>query len=114
MRKLSLLLLKSFIGPFIITFVVAMFVLEMQFIWLYMDDLMGKGLSFWTILQLLVFASARIINLALPLAILMSSIMTLGNLAEHYELTSMKSAGISLFRILRPLVVMILLISLHP
>lgn len=111
MRKLSLLLLKSFIGPFIITFVVAMFVLEMQFIWLYMDDLMGKGLSFWTILQLLVFASARIINLALPLAILMSSIMTLGNLAEHYELTSMKSAGISLFRILRPLVVMILLIS---
>jgi lipopolysaccharide export system permease protein len=84
---------------------VAMFVFEMQFIWVYLDELMGKGLSTWVILKLLFFASARVVNMALPLAILMSSIMTMGALAENYELTAMKSAGVSLTRILRPLIV---------
>ncbi|MEZ4798328.1 MAG: LptF/LptG family permease [Flavobacteriales bacterium] len=105
MNKLTILLLKSYIGPFIVTFIVAMFIFEMQLIWLYLDDIMGKGLGVFVILELLMYASARIVNMALPLAILMSSIMTLGALAEHNELTSMKSAGISLFRILRPLIV---------
>ena len=100
-------MLRAFIGPFIVTFLVSLFVFELQFIWLYIDDLMGKGLSFWIILQLLLFVSARIVNMALPLAILMSSIMTIGALSEHNELTAMKSAGLSLGRIFRPLIIFI-------
>jgi len=89
-----------------------MFIFEMQFIWVYLDDLVGKGIDTLTILQLLVYASARIVNMALPLAILMSSIMTFGTLAENYELTAMKSAGMSLSRILRPLVVFMCALSI--
>lgn len=89
-----------------------MFIFEMQFIWVYLDDLVGKGIDKLTILQLLVYASARIVNMALPLAILMSSIMTFGTLAENYELTAMKSAGMSLSRILRPLVVFMCALSI--
>ncbi len=106
-KKISKVLLRAFIGPFIVTFLVSLFVFELQFIWLYIDDLMGKGLSFWIILQLLLFVSARIVNMALPLAILMSSIMTIGALSEHNELTAMKSAGLSLGRIFRPLIIFI-------
>ena len=104
--------MKAYIGPFIITFLIAMFIFEMQFIWVYLDDLVGKGIDPITILQLLVYASARIVNMALPLAILMSSIMTFGTLAENYELTAMKSAGMSLSRILRPLVVFMCALSI--
>ncbi len=81
-----------------------MFIFEMQFIWVYLDEIMGKGLSSWVILKLLFFASARVVNMALPLAILMSSIMTMGALAENNEMTAMKSAGASLMRIMRPLI----------
>ncbi len=81
-----------------------MFIFEMQFIWVYLDELLGKGLSPWVIAKLLIFASARLVNMALPLAILMSSIMTMGALAENNEMTAMKSAGISLMRIMRPLI----------
>lgn len=104
-KKLSILLLKAYIGPFLVTFLIAMFIFEMQLIWVYLDDLMGKGLSLGVILQLLLYASARIVNMALPLAILMSSIMAMGALAENNELTAMKGAGISLFRIMRPLII---------
>jgi lipopolysaccharide export system permease protein len=91
---------------------VAMFIFEMQFIWVYLDELVGKGLSIWVIIKLLLYASARIVNMALPLAILMSSIMTFGALSENNELTSMKSAGISLFRIMRPLVIFSIVLSI--
>ncbi|MFM2000553.1 MAG: hypothetical protein RL204_2500, partial [Bacteroidota bacterium] len=91
---------------------VAMFIFEMQFIWVYLDELVGKGLSIWVIVKLLLFASARIVNMALPLAILMSSIMTFGALSENNELTAMKSAGISLFRIMRPLVIFSIVLSI--
>ncbi|MDP4953679.1 MAG: LptF/LptG family permease, partial [Flavobacteriales bacterium] len=111
MKKLALLLLKSFIGPFIVTFLIALFILDMQFLWVYVDELMGKGLENTVIIELMVYASARLVNMALPLAILMSSIMTMGALAEHYELTAMKSAGVSLYKILRPLAVTIVIIG---
>lgn len=87
-----------------VTFLVAMFIFEMQFIWVYLDELLGKGLGGWVIFKLLIFASARLVNMALPLAILMSSIMTMGALSENNEMTAMKSAGISLLRIMRPLI----------
>lgn len=89
-----------------------MFILIMQFLWKYIDDLMGKGIDSFVILELLFYVSASLIPLALPLAILLSSIMTLGNLAENNELTALKASGLSLFRILRPLSVMVVGIAL--
>lgn len=112
LNKLAILLIRTFVGPLIVTFVIALFILDMQFLWVYADDLMGKGLETSVILELMVYASARFVNMALPLAILMSSIMTMGTLAEHYELTAIKSSGQSLIRILRPLVVVIVLIAI--
>jgi lipopolysaccharide export system permease protein len=88
-----------------------MVMLIMQFTWVYIDDLMGKGLSVGVIIELMFYVSAGLIPLALPLAILLSSIMTLGNLAENNELTALKSSGLSLFRILRPLTQTVILIA---
>jgi lipopolysaccharide export system permease protein len=88
-----------------------MFMLILQFFWVYIDDLMGKGLSVWVILELLMYVSAGIIPMALPLAILLSSLMTFGNLAEHNELTALKASGFSLLRIMRPLITIVLLIA---
>ncbi|PCJ29905.1 MAG: permease [Moraxellaceae bacterium] len=89
-----------------------MFILIMQFFWKYIDDLMGKGLSISVILELLFYVSASLIPLALPLAILLSSIMTLGNLAENNELTALKSSGMSLYRIIRPLTGIVMVIAI--
>jgi lipopolysaccharide export system permease protein len=88
-----------------------MFMLILQFFWVYIDDLMGKGLSVWVILELLMYVSAGIIPMALPLAILLSSLMTFGNLAEHNELTALKASGFSLLRIMRPLIIIVFLIA---
>lgn len=112
MNKLAILLLRTFIGPFVVTFLIALFILDMQFLWVYVDDLMGKGLELSIVLELMFYASARVVNMALPLSILMSSIMTLGALAENYELTAMKTAGLSLIRILRPLTFAIIAIAI--
>jgi len=88
-----------------------MFMLILQFFWVYIDDLMGKGLSVWVILELLVYVSAGIVPLALPLAILLSSLMAFGNLSEHNELTALKASGFSLLRIMRPLIIIVFLIA---
>ncbi len=88
-----------------------MFILIMQFFWVYIDDLIGKGLSLWVILELLLYVSASLIPLALPLAILLSSLMTFGNLAESNELTALKSSGLSLYKIMRPLTVVVIFIA---
>lgn len=111
MKKLDKLIIRSFIGPFVLTFVLILFILLMQFVWKYLDDLMGKGLDWTIIAELLIFQSTNLVPLALPLAILLSSIMTMGTLAENYELVALKSSGLSLFKIIRPLVVFIFLVS---
>ncbi|MEZ4938189.1 MAG: LptF/LptG family permease [Crocinitomicaceae bacterium] len=111
MKKLHTFSIKSFIGPFAITFAISVFLLVMQFFWKYIDDLMGKGLDTFIILELLFYVSASIIPLALPLAVLISSIMTLGNLAENNELTALKASGLSLYRILFPLFSLMILLS---
>ena len=103
-KKLDKLILKSFFGPFIVTFFIAFFVLMMQTLWKYIDDLVGKGLPFITIIKFVWYASATLSSLAMPIAILISSIMTFGNLGESFELVAIKSAGISLLRFMRPLV----------
>ncbi len=102
-KKLDLLVIRSFIGPFLATFLIAMFVLVMQFFWLYIDDLVGKGLEFSTLSTLIGLVAISWVPLALPLSLLLSSIMTFGNLGEHFELVAIKSAGISLIRFIRPL-----------
>ena len=102
-KKLDILIIKAFIGPFFATFFITLFVLVLQFMWLYIDDFVGKGLDTWTVLRMLSYVAATTVPLALPLAVLLSSIMTLGNLGETYELVAIKSAGISLLRFLRPL-----------
>jgi lipopolysaccharide export system permease protein len=87
------------------TLFIAIFVLLMQFLWKYVDDLVGKGLEWYIILELLLYAAASLVPLALPLAILLSSIMTFGNFGENYELVAMKSAGMSLIKIMSPLII---------
>jgi lipopolysaccharide export system permease protein len=102
-KKLDILILKAFIGPFLAALTISTFVLTMQFFWLYIDDLVGKGLDLLTILQLIGLVSVSTFTTALPLALLFSSIMTFGNLGESFELIAIKAAGIPLIRFMRPL-----------
>jgi len=104
-------MLKSFVGPFIATFFVSMFVLVMQFLWRMIDELVGKGLDFSVIAELLLYVSMTSVPMALPLAVLLSSIMTFGALGENYELVALKASGISLFKIMKPLVIFIVLLT---
>ena len=94
------------------TFFIVLFIILMQFLWKYVDELVGKGLEWYVIAELLFYASASFVPLALPLAVLLSSIMTFGELAENYELLAFKSAGISLLRIMTPLIVVVMGISI--
>ena len=110
-KKLDKLIIKAFIGPFIATFLISLFVLVMQFFWLYIDDLVGKGLDVFTILKLIGYVAATAVPLALPLSLLLSSIMTFGNLGESFELVAIKSAGIPLLRFMLPLLIVAVLIS---
>jgi lipopolysaccharide export system permease protein len=111
MKKLHLFVLRIYAGPLVSTFFVVVFVLLMQFLWKYIDDLIGKGLELGVIAELLLYTSAGLVPLALPLAILLSSLMTFGNMGENFELTAIKSAGISLQRIMSPLIILTILMS---
>ena len=104
MKKIDRLLLTSFLPPFFASSMIAMFVLLMQTLWLYIDDIAGKGLGFFLVMELLAYKCVSLIPLALPIAVLISSVMVLGNLAEFYELSSFKSAGVSLLRVMRPII----------
>lgn len=112
MNVISKFTLRTFIGPFLITFVVILFLLLMQFVWKYVDDMVGKGLEWYVIAELLFYTSASLVPLALPLAVLLSAIMTYGKMGEQYELIAFKSSGISLMRIMRPLMVMNILLAI--
>jgi len=112
LKKLHKLVIASYIGPFVMTFFVSLFILLMQFLWKYIDDLVGKGLEWHIIAELMFYASASLVSLALPLAVLISSIMTMGSFGEHYELVAMRASGISLGRVLYPLIIFSLLTSI--
>jgi lipopolysaccharide export system permease protein len=103
-KKLDWLLLKSYIGPLVLTFFIALFVLDMMFLWKYVDDMIGKGIETLILIELMFYASATSVPMAFPLAVLVASIMTFGNFGEHFELTAIKSSGVSLFRFMRSLV----------
>ena len=105
MKKIDRLLISSYVPPFVVTFMIAMFVLLMQILWLYIDDIAGKGLGMFLLIELLSYKCVSLIPMALPLAVLISSVMVLGNLAERYELSSFKSAGVPLLRIIAPLMI---------
>lgn len=110
-KKLDKLIVKAFIGPFIATFFITLLVLVMQFFWLYIDDFVGKGIDTKIIFEFIFYQSAVLVPLALPLAILLSSLMTFGNLSESFELVAIKSAGISLLRFMRPLFFVCILLA---
>ena len=110
-KKLDKLIIKAFVGPFIATFLISLFVLVMQFFWLYIDDLVGKGLDVLTIFRLIGYVAATAVPLALPLSLLLSSIMTFGNLGESFELVAIKSSGIPLLRFMMPLLIVAFFIS---
>lgn len=111
MKKLDRLILRSFIGPLILTFTLSVLVLLMQFVWKYVDDLVGKGLEFTVIAELLLYASATFVPMALPIAVLFASIMTMGNFGEKYELVAMKAGGISVRRVMMPMAVVVVLLT---
>ncbi len=111
MKTVHKLILKAYLGPMILTFFIVMFVLLLQFMWRYIDELVGKGIGLDVIFELMWYVSATLIPMALPLATLLAAIMTLGNMGEHYELLALKSAGISLPRILQPLIIVVFFIA---
>ena len=110
-KKMDIYLLKNFLGLFLMTFLICIFILLMQFVWMHVKDLVGKGVEISVLAEFFVYAVATLVPLALPLAILLASLISFGNLGEHFELTAMKSAGISLFRIMQPLAITIAIIS---
>ena len=111
MKRLDQFILRSFIGPFFAILLVVVFILMMQFLWLYIDELVGKGLSFKVILEFLGWGSATLLPLSLPLATLLASMMTLGTLGENNELLAIKAAGISLQRVMIPLAIVCGIVS---
>ncbi len=110
-KKLDKLILKAFVWPFIATFFITLFVFVMQILWKYIDDLVGKGLDFITLTEFMIYASATLVTLAMPISILLSSIMTFGKLGEDFELVAIKSSGISLLRFMRPLLFITIILS---
>lgn len=110
-KKLDILIVRSFIGPFIATFFITLFVLILQFFWLWIDDFVGKGVDGPIFIRLIIYLSATLVPLALPLAVLLSSIMTFGNLGETFELVAIKSAGIGLLRFMQPLLIIATFLS---
>jgi len=105
MKKLDKFILKAFLGPFIAILLVVLFILMLQFLWLYIDELVGKGLGLAVILEFLFWGICTILPLALPLATLLSSMMVVGSMAENNELMAIKASGVSLARVMSPLAV---------
>jgi lipopolysaccharide export system permease protein len=111
-KKVDKFVLKSFIGPLIFTFFIVLIILILQFLWMYVDELAGKGLDFKVLAELIYHFAMTFVPMALPLAILLASLMTFGNMGEFSELTALKSSGIPLQRIMRPLIVLLALLSI--
>ncbi len=110
-KKLHWLVLKSFLPLFAMTFFIVLFIVLMQFLWKYVDELVGKGLEISVIAELFFYAAVSMVPMSLPLAILLASLMTFGNFGEKFELTAMKASGISLLRVMMPLIILVSSIS---
>ncbi len=112
MKKIDKYIMVSYLGPMVLTFVIVLFVLVLQFLWLYIDEIVGKGLSMWVIAEFVFWGGVTFIPLALPLSTMLSSLMTMGDLGESNELLAMKAAGMSVQRVMRPLMGVALLICI--
>ena len=112
MKKLDRFILTSFIGPFFMILLVVIFILVMQFLWVYIDELVGKGLDFKIIVEFLFWGSCTVLPLALPLATLLASMMTVGSMGENNELIALKAAGVSVLRVMAPLMIASMIISI--
>lgn len=110
-KRMDTFILQSFLPLFMMTFCICLFIVLMQFLWRYIDDLVGKGLGVDVIAELFFYAALTMVPMALPLAILLASLMIFGNLGETFELTAMKAAGISLLRTMAPLIILMVLIA---
>lgn len=110
-KRLHLFVLQSFFPIFLMTFLISNFILVMQLVWRVAEYIVGKGIEFTAYLEFLLYAAATMVPLSLPLAVLLASLMTFGNFGEKLELLAMKSAGISLYNIMRPLIVLMILLS---
>lgn len=110
-KRLHWLVLKSFLPLFAMTFFIVLFIVLMQFLWKYVDELVGKGLEISVIAELFFYAAVSMVPMSLPLAILLASLMTFGNFGEKFELTAMKASGISLLRVMMPLIILVSSIS---
>ena len=111
-KRLDTFMLQRFLPLLLMTFFIVLFIVLMQFLFRMIDDLVGKGLSFDVLAELFFYAALTMVPTALPLAVLLASLMVFGNLGEKLELTAMKAAGISLFRIMRPLLIMMIFIAI--
>jgi len=112
LKRIYWMVLRSYMGPLVLTFFVAEFILLLQFVWLYIDELIGKGLAWTIIAELFFYVSWTTVPIALPLSILISSVMTFGNFGEHYELVAIKSSGISFLKTIRSLILTSVIISI--
>lgn len=111
-KRLYLYILQTFVPVFFMTFAICLFIILMQFLWKYVEDLVGKGLDTHVLAELFLYAALTLVPMALPLAILLASLMSFGNLGERYELLAIKAAGISLLRAMRPLIILMILICI--
>ena len=111
-KRLYLFMLQSFLPLFLMTFFICLFIVLMQFLWRYIDDLVGKGLEMSVIGELFFYAALTMVPMALPLAVLLASLMTFGNLGEQFELTAMKASGVSLIKSMRPLIVLMVFVAI--
>lgn len=111
-KRLYTFIIQTFLPVFLMTFVICLFILLMQFLWKYVEDLVGKGLDNSVIAELFFYAMLNLIPLGLPLAILLASLMTFGNMGERLELLSIKAAGVSLLKAMRPLIILISCVSI--
>ena len=111
-KRLYRFILKSFLPLFLMTFFICLFIVLMQFLWRYVDEMVGKGLEMSVLAELFFYAAVTMVPMALPLAILLASLMTFGNLGERLELLAIKAAGISLLQIMRPLVIFLIFVAI--
>lgn len=112
MKTVYRFVLKAYVGPMVLTFFIVMFILLMHYLWMHIDELVGKGLGPGVIIELVFYASATLVPMGLPLATLLASIMTMGNLGENNELLALKAAGISLPRIMKPLIILMTVVCI--
>ena len=110
-KRLYGFMLQSFLPVFFMTFFICLFIVLMQFLWKYVDEMVGKGLEISVLLELFFYAAVTMVPLALPLSILLASLMTFGNLGERFELLAIKAAGVSLLHVMRPLIFLVSVIA---